>query len=69
MGEQVLSLTQALVAYQTFVDLPEVGLHGAPANRAIEIQRIVSIRLRKRMHADAHSAAFRKRILTSDQRL
>ncbi len=71
MGEQALSLTQAMAAYHQFAALPEVGLQAEPADCGDQLQRFLSTDTPARLLTDAYLAAFavsaRMRMVTFDK--
>lgn len=58
MGNQALTLPDALAAYHRFASLPEIGFHAEPANCASELARRLSADLPARLLTDAYLAAF-----------
>jgi len=58
MGNQALTLPEALAAYHRFASLPEIGFHAEPANCAAELERRLSADLPSRLLTDTYLAAF-----------
>ena len=58
MGDQALTLAEALAAYHRFASLLEIGFHAEPANCAAELERRLSADLPARLLTDAYLAAF-----------
>ena len=71
MGEQALSLTQALAAYDRFASLPEIGFHAEPSDCTDQLQRRLSTDIPARLLTDAYLAAFAEsaglRVVTFDK--
>ena len=71
MGEQALSLTQAIAAYHQFAALPEVGLQAEPADCGDQLLRFLATDTPARLLTDAYLAAFavsaRMRMVTFDK--
>ena len=71
MGEQALTLTQAIAAYHQFAVLPEVNLQPEPADCGDQLQRFLSTDTPARLLTDAYLAAFavsaRMRMVTFDK--
>lgn len=71
MGEQALSLTQAMAAYRQFAALPEVGLQAMPADCGDQLLHFLATDTPARLLTDAYLAAFavsaRMRMVTFDK--
>ena len=58
MGTDALDAVSALVAYDRFAGLPEVGLYSEPLGCDTELRRLTSASLPARLLTDAYLAAF-----------
>ena len=58
MGEQALSLTQSLAAYDRFAAVPEIGLHAEHLDCARKLRLYLAPALPARLLTDAYLAAF-----------
>ena len=71
MGDQALTLTQAIAAYHQFALLPEVSLQPEPADCGDQRQHFLSTDTPARLLTDAYLAAFavsaRMRMVTFDK--